>query len=160
MLSPTYGKVTIEEAADIIRQRVKHGHGEFNVMVGTDSQTSDSTKTVVVIALHHVGYGGIFFYDVAHVRRIDNLGQKLLYETQLSLEYARKLIDAFETLQETTGFDYEKAMNFCIHVDAGMNGPSKKVIPEIVGWITACGYKVIIKPESFAASTIANRISK
>ena len=97
---------------------------------------------------------------MAHVRRIDNLGQKLLYETQLSLEYARKLIDAFEVLKETAGFDYEKAMNFCIHVDAGVNGPSKKVIPEIVGWITACGYKVIIKPESFAASTIANRISK
>ena len=160
MISPTYGRVSIEEAAEIIRRKVEGTPGEYNVMVGTDSQTSDSTKTVVVIALHHVGHGGLFFYDVMYVRRIENIGQKLLYETQLSLECARKLIDAFEALKETDGFDYEKMLNFCIHVDAGLNGPSKKVIPEIVGWITACGYKVIIKPESFAASTIANRISK
>ena len=47
-----------------------------------------------------------------------------------------------------------------IHVDAGKNGPSCKVIPEIVGWIHACGYKAVIKPESVAACSIADKYSK
>jgi unsaturated chondroitin disaccharide hydrolase len=49
-----------------------------------------------------------------------------------------------------------------IHVDAGnsTNGKTKELIPELVGWIRACGYDCQVKPESFVASTIADRISK
>lgn len=160
MISPTYGQVSIQEAAELIRQRVLANQGKYNVMIGTDSQNFDKTKVVVVIALHHVGRGGIFFYDISHVRLMNNIGQKLLYETQLSLEYARHLVDAFEDMKETTGFNYEKELSLSIHVDAGENGPSRQVIPEIVGWVTACGYKVVVKPDSAAASAIANKYSK
>ena len=49
-----------------------------------------------------------------------------------------------------------------IHVDAGnsVKGKTRALIPELVGWIRACGYDVRTKPESFVASTIADRISK
>ena len=49
-----------------------------------------------------------------------------------------------------------------IHVDAGNSpkGKTRELIPEIVGWVKACGYDVKVKPESFCASTIADRISK
>ena len=160
MTSPTFGQVSIPEIAEIIRQRVLSTPGEYRVMIGTDSQNFDKTKVVVVIALHHVGRGGIFFYDVSYARRMSNVGQKLLYETQLSLEYARHLVDAFEDMKEATGFDYEKELSLSIHVDAGENGPSRQSIPEIVGWVTACGYKVVVKPDSAAASAIANKYSK
>lgn len=33
-------------------------------------------------------------------------------------------------------------------------------IIEIVGWVTACGYKCEIKPNSYTASGIANKLSK
>ena len=160
MISPTYGELSMGEIVNLISQIASEPGEVYNVMVGTDSQNFDRTKVVVVIAFHHVGHGGIFFYEVTHIRRINNLGQKLLYETQLSLECARKLVDAFEDLKDNTGFDYEACLNLGIHVDAGQNGPSKKVIPEIVVWITACGYKVVVKPESYAASSIANKYSK
>lgn len=160
MTSPTFGQVSIPEISEIIRQRVLSTPGEYRVMIGTDSQNFDKTKVVVVIALHHVGRGGIFFYDVSYARRMSNVGQKLLYETQLSLEYARHLVDAFEDMKEATGFDYEKELSLSIHVDAGENGPSRQSIPEIVGWVTACGYKVVVKPDSAAASAIANKYSK
>ena len=160
MTSPTYGEISMERIAELISQLANESGEVYNVMVGTDSQNFDKTKVVVVIDFHHVGHGGIFFYEITHVRRLNNLGQKLLYETQLSLECARKLVDAFENLKDETGFNYERHLNLCIHVDAGENGPSKKVIPEIVGWITACGYKVIVKPDSYAASSIANKYSK
>lgn len=160
IISPTYGEVSITEIANIIREKAINEHEQYNVMIGTDSQNFSKTKVVVVIALHHVGYGGIFFYDISHVRRINNVGHKILYETQLSLEYARKLIDAFDAMEIETGYEYAKHLNFGIHVDAGDNGPSKQVIPEIVGWINACGYKAVVKPDSYAACAIANKISK
>lgn len=161
MQSPTLGEVTLSEVASIVKNKIlSSSTGEYHLMIGTDSQNFDKTKVVVVIALHHVGKGGIFFYEVSHVNRINNVGQKLIYETQLSLEYAEKLIKEFERLHESTGFDYNKHMSFGIHVDAGQNGPSKQVIPEIVGWIKACGYDVIVKPDSWAACSIANKYSK
>ena len=160
MQSNTYGEVSIKKVAEIIRDRVTSREGEYNVMIGTDSQNFDKTKVVVVIALHEVGKGGVFFFDITRVRRMTNISEKLLFETSLSLDYASKLMDELNVLRDTEGFDYEKLTNFCIHVDAGMNGPSKQVIPEIVGWIKACGYDVVVKPDSIAASAIANRISK
>ena len=46
--------------------------------------------------------------------------------------------------------------------DAGNSdkGKTKALIPELVGWIRASGYDAKTKPESFVASTIADRISK
>lgn len=160
MVSPTNGRVSMDDIASIIRQKVLDGHGEFNVMIGTDSQNFDQTKMVMVIALHNVGHGGIFFYEVSRVRRIENVKEKLFFETTLSLQCAGQLMEAFERLKETTGFDYEKSHNFSIHVDAGYNGPSCQVIPEVVGWIRACGYNAVVKPESYAACSIANKYSK
>ncbi len=160
MVSPTNGRVSMDDIASIIRQKVLDGHGEFNVMIGTDSQNFDQTKMVMVIALHNVGHGGIFFYEVSRVRRIENVKEKLFFETTLSLQCAGQLMEAFERLKETTGFDYEKSLNFSIHVDAGYNGPSCQVIPEVVGWIRACGYNAVVKPESYAACSIANKYSK
>ena len=60
---------------------------------------------------------------------------------------------------------YEEMFLSCpiiIHVDAGNSekGKTRALIPELVGWIRACGYDVRTKPESFVASTIADRISK
>ena len=57
-------------------------------------------------------------------------------------------------------FDYTEYCTIGIHVDAGYNGPSGLVIPEITGWIKSMGYDVTVKPDSFVASTIADRISK
>lgn len=160
MRSPTYGQVNMDQIAEIIRDAFESGHGEFNVMIGTDSQNFDKTKMVMVIALHNVGHGGIFFYEISNVRRIENVKEKLIFETSLSLQCAEQLMEAFEKLKAKTGFDYERALNFSIHVDAGHNGPSCQVIPEVVGWIKACGYNAVVKPESYAACSIANKYSK
>jgi hypothetical protein len=161
MQSLTYGNVNMAQIARIIANRVQSGNSEsYSLMIGTDSQNFDKTKVVVVIALYHLHHGGIFFYDITHINRIDAISPKLQYETQLSLQYAQELISEFERLFDKEGFDYTEHLDFAIHVDAGTNGPSRKVIPEIVGWITAMGYKAVTKPQSYAASCIANKITK
>jgi len=148
------------EVVRIICDRVKDDSREFNVVVGTDSQNFDKTKVVVVIALHEVGHGGIFFYDVFHVKRLTNISDKLIFETQTSLEYAHSFVTELGKYCNETGCEYSNHFNFSIHVDAGHNGSSKQTISTIVGWIRSCGYDVVIKPDSFAACSIANKYSK
>lgn len=153
MYSPTYGKISYEKMIDIIKDFInKSPQSTYNISVGTDSQNFDYTKTVVVIAVYRVGNGGIFFYDIKNVKRITNISQKLFYETSNSLDIAVKLS---ETL-EKEGIDF----GISIHVDAGKNGKTAKLIPEIVGWIKACGFACETKPNSYAASSIADKYTK
>ena len=133
---------------------------QYELSVGTDSQNFDDTKMVRVVTLHDVGYGGIFFYDVRRMRKIMNVREKLTIETTYSLECAQQLLDAVEAFKKSFGFDITKCVHFSIHVDAGPNGRSRDSINEICGWVRACGYDVHTKPESYAASSIANKISK
>ncbi|HAH78881.1 MAG TPA: hypothetical protein DEB16_00410 [Ruminococcaceae bacterium] len=163
MISPTYGSCSDDQVVRIIvnyiRTNYKTSEG-FNLIVGTDSQNYSDTKMVVVIAVQNIGHGGIFFYDVLRIKRIDNIRQKLLYETSMSLKCADKLISKLEDFsKKQTDFDFED-VNFCIHVDAGTKGKTSKLIPDLVSWIRACGYNCKIKPDSFAASSIADKISK
>lgn len=162
MISPTYGNCSDDQMINIIanyiRSNYKASRG-FNLVVGTDSQNYSDTKMVVVIAVQNIGHGGIFFYEILRIKRIDNMRQKLFYETNLSLNYANKLISKIENCCDQIGFDFNN-VNFCIHVDVGKKGKTNKLIPELVSWVKACGYDCKIKPDSFAASSIADKISK
>ena len=157
MKSITHGDVEICEIAEIVKNYLieKQGHSN-HIVIGTDSQNFSDTKVVAVIAVYTEGKGGKFFYDITHIRKIMSVQQKLHMETAMSLEYADKLITGMNKLN----FDYTKFASIGIHVDAGYNGPSGQVIPELIGWIKAMGYDVAVKPESFVASSIADRISK
>lgn len=160
MQSITYGEVSVDQVAEILLQKSLESSSTLDVLIGTDSQNFDKTKVVEVIAVHDVGHGGLFFYNIHRVNRIESVRQKLYYETEMSLDLASRLIESLESLKNTKNFEYEEHLNFCIHVDAGLNGPSKNVIPEIVGWIKSAGYNVAVKPDSFAACSIADKLSK
>lgn len=131
-------------------------HGEYRLSVGTDSMTHEDTKFVMAIVLHNVGKGGIYFYKIFHHARITNLHDKLYKETQLSLDAAEMLIGELLEIEENI-FD---KMRMSIHLDIGENGPTKSLIRELEGWVTAMGYDYAIKPDSYAASTIADLYSK
>jgi predicted RNase H-related nuclease YkuK (DUF458 family) len=133
-------------------------YGGFHVIVGTDSQNFSYTKMVSVIVMKCEGHGGIYFYRVEKINKLSDVRAKLNYETQISLQYADELLNIMAELDE----ELFSAIAFSIHVDAGRseNGKTKELIPSLVGWIHSCGYECQVKPDSFAASTIANRISK
>ena len=82
-------------------------------------------------------------------------------ETGDSLEIAEQLITIFETKE------YEDVFlnaEFSIHIDAGYSehGKTKELIPELVGWVKGCisHCEVFVKPDSYVASTIADKMSK
>ena len=78
----------------------------------------------------------------------------------MSLDYVEKLVSELDYVAIEKNFDYTDYCHISIHVDAVYLGPSKYVIPEIVGWIKSMGYDATTKPDSFVASTIANKFSK
>ena len=51
-------------------------------------------------------------------------------------------------------------VHFQIHCDIGKSGKTRELIKEIVGWVTSEGYDCLIKPDSYAANSIADKYSK
>ena len=161
--SPTYGKLELDRIPDKILKFYKD-HLKYEsatqIIIGTDSQNFDKTKIVSVIAVICEGHGGIFFYEITQQPLIRDVRTKLHVETNDSLRVAEALVEIFENNKE-----YEEMYLNCpiaIHIDAGNStkGKTKELIPELVGWIKACGYDCSVKPDSFVASTIADRLSK
>ena len=158
MISPTLGNIAFNDMVSIIANKIKQNKDiNYHLIIGTDSQNRHDTKIVTVIALHEIGHGGIYFYEVKHVPKIRDLRTKLYTETQMSLDIIDKLFDEFNNIN----FDYtQDNLSLTLHVDAGYDGPSSQVIPGITGYIRSLGFDVEVKPESVAACCIADRISK
>ena len=161
--SETYGKLNIEQIPEKILafyDKNKKTDGVFQIVVGTDSQNFNDTKMVTVIAAYKEGHGGIFFYEIDRINRITNVMQKLNAETSRSLEIMMQLAGELE--EESRFKKMREDMLLSIHVDAGWSdkGKTKELIPGLIGWIRACGFEAKCKPESFAASSIADKISK
>ena len=118
----------------------------YEITVGTDSQNFDRTKMVEVIAIHKKGKGGIYFYNIEFIR---------------SLYVANDLLDSLvEIFLENDMLLDDLDVSFQIHCDIGRAGKTSVLIKEIVSWVTSQGYVCLIKPDSYAASEIADRYSK
>ena len=158
MISPTYGELTMRQTALSIKNFIElDPDSQYAIYIGSDSQNTYYTKMVTVIAVHKVGRGGQYFYEVSKYDKIRDIRTKLYTETQLSLDMAEKLFDEFHKIE----FNYDADnISFCLHIDAGYNGPSSSVIAEVVGYVHSMGYDVEVKPDSPIASCIADRISK
>lgn len=162
MRSPSHGEVSIREIVDIVRKYIQDSpEDEYAITIGTDSQNFDRTKIVMVIAVHRKGRGGIFFYKTIYQEKITNIRVKLTRETELSLELADNFLAEMEEEFFRSEFDYQASnIHYAIHVDAGHDGKTNVLIPEIIAWVQAHGYPVSVKPDSYAASSIANKYSK
>ena len=158
--SETYGKLELKEIPVKINdyfQKMRQYGEEIHIVVGSDSQNFSDAKLVNVIAVYCEHHGGIYFYEISRINKIKDVRIKLHVETGESLKVATELVDLLE------GYD-ELFMNttLSIHIDAGLSpeGKTRELIPELVGWIKSCGYDCETKPDSWVASTVADRISK
>ncbi|MEW9123939.1 MAG: ribonuclease H-like YkuK family protein [Thermotaleaceae bacterium] len=154
MKSITYGEITFEEVCGKIKEYISQDpKAEYVISVGTDSQNiAGFTKMVSVITLVRKSKGGIFFYDIKKIKAIKNLRQKIFMETQSSVELAMELVRFIEQNHINASFE--------VHVDIGNNGDTKYLVKEVVGWIAGLGFRCCTKPESYASTGIADKISK
>lgn len=160
--SMTYGEIDLEEIPSKLllfyNERKKYGM-PFSLIVGTDSQNRHDTKVVTVITIVCEGHGGIFFYKKKYLPLIESLREKLEVETGDSLIVATRLLDE---LDQPRYAEFVSEVPVCIHLDVG-NAPRNKtatLVDGLVGWVHATGLECEIKPDSFVASSIADRLSK
>ena len=91
-------------------------------------------------------------------KRFYNLHDRILEEVLLSCQLALWLRDAFEAkvIAESERYQYEFEY---IHADVGQNGATKDMIKEVTGLIRGNGFEPVIKPNSFAASTVSDKFA-
>lgn len=151
--SISYGILTKEQVFETIAKETKGHEKEYEVMIGADSQGfSDCTKVVAVVVLYNVGHGGKFFYRTEHLEKFPTMREKIYNEAQESLNIAKDFV--------TYMYDHDVDIHTVIHVDIGVDGKTRDFIDEIVGWITSEGFEAFYKPNSIAASFIADYYSK
>ncbi|TCP64636.1 hypothetical protein EDD57_13820 [Baia soyae] len=126
----------------------------YKLMIGTDSMTRyKETVFVTAIIIQRVGKGALFFYT----KRTHSQMKELRYRIYRETEYSLTCVDL---LKEHGFFRMFSDIPMEIHLDIGQQGETRKVIQEVVGWVTAVGYEAKIKPESYAASAVADRFTR
>lgn len=124
----------------------------YKVTIGTDSEllAGKQADFVTAIVVHRVGNGGRYFWRRFELGKFHTLRDRMIKEVLVSLEVAEKVLAELKKFP-LPEFDFE------IHADIGENGPSKAVIQEVVAMIRASNFQAKIKPESYAASNVADR---
>jgi len=162
--SPSKGNLEFEEVIKEIYDYISAQPGFFyDIVVGCDSPSSDKPFFPIAIVVLRTGAGGRFFlkkmrYPDAYLKKFMHINWKnrILQEVYLSCELALSLR---ETLEREFGasrptFNYQFAY---IHADVGEQGKTKEMVKEVTGLIRANGFEPKIKPQSFAASVVADR---
>ncbi len=151
--SPTYGKVDLFRLKEIVtKYMAKDKGGLYQIIVGTDSQKikGNGHDFITAFIVHHVGFGGIYFWRREQLRRIISLKERIYQEAIMSLETSEGFVAFFKSNGITK-------YNIQIHVDIGKKGDTRDLIQEVTGMIRGSGYEVKIKPDAFGASKVADR---
>jgi uncharacterized protein len=155
--SPTKGNLTIEESileiADFINEEPERF---YRVVIGSDSQIKHVNNKyeidyVTALIVHRTGSGARYFWRKEKVERNPVLREKIYTETQMSLSAAEEIVPLLREKISPANYDFE------IHIDVGPLGPTRDMIKEVVGMVQGNGYKAKIKPESWGASSVADK---
>lgn len=128
---------------------------EYKIILGSDSEGFGEVSYATAIVVHRIGSGGIAFICKNKVFTAESLRQKIYNETALSLALAQQLVPL---LTEHLGEEFVRD-NLIIHLDVGQKGDTKDIIREVVGMVRGSGFQVATKPDSFAASSVADRFT-
>jgi uncharacterized protein len=151
--SPTYGVLELHQMRKCILDFLaKDPEKKYELIVGTDSQPHNGKGVdfVTAIVVHRLGLGGIYFWQRTVKKKHFVLRTRMYEEATMSLEIAETILSLFRN-DGITKYDVE------IHVDIGQCGDTREMIAEIVGMIRGSGYRVKTKPDSYAASKVADR---
>lgn len=146
----TIENVKIPDILEVIKGCINDSPREIHI--GTDSQqVSKVTEYVTVITLLEKGKGGRAFYCREQVPRIKSLRERLMKEAFMSVNLGLELN---AHIPETIGLT--------IHVDANPNMKFKSSthVKELTAMVVSQGFKTLLKPDSWAASHLADHVVK
>jgi len=184
--NPSKGKrMFLGVMADIIGFIAEEPNAKYSIVVGTDSEykgssvrlsASSSGKPklrslangngvvsrkekegvgtadfVSVVTIHRVGKGGKFFWKKMPAVDTFDRHDRMVKEAYYSIDLAHRVMAELRDKLKDLLYEFE------IHLDIGHNGPTKELIQEIVGMVAGNGFTARIKPESYAASIVADK---
>ncbi|KPJ70160.1 hypothetical protein AMJ51_02460 [Microgenomates bacterium DG_75] len=156
-ISPTKGKMTIEEMADDLLAFMNEEPDYFyRLVIGTDSKSKklngeQKIDFVTAVVIHRKGKGGRYFWQKKKVTNIRTLRDKIYTETLLSIHLAEQVVT--QLTQKFNGERYKLE----IHIDVGEVGPTREMIKEVVGMVNGNGFVAKTKPESYGAFVVADK---
>lgn len=135
--------------------KAKENMVDYEIGVGTDSQViKHGYRFVTVLCVYLKGKGGMYYYltdyKEDHGYNANNKKMRMFDEVSTSIEVANLLFD-------------KTGMTSTIHIDAS---PEKNkhftsgIVEQLKGYAISCGFEVKIKPESYCANALADRLSK
>jgi uncharacterized protein len=133
----------------------------YRISVGTDSQVGSKTIFVSCVHIHRIGKGAIgFLHKYEMSRPVKNLREKIYLETCASLQLAymfdeRRMNSIFQAVGNRS-----RDISFEFHIDIGKKGETKTLINEMVGMVKGLSFIPKIKPDSYCASSFADKYTK
>ncbi len=178
--SPSRGMLNLSRVIqELIDYKKEIPEAKYKIVIGTDSEVREKgVEFVCVVAVHRIGKGGRYFWSRIYEERKMDLRTRIyeeavislalagaLMETELELHHvkldmSKSLTETFKALEKNTDSSNEEIIftnELEIHVDIGQKGPTREMIREIVGMIKGSGFFVKIKPEAFAAASLADK---
>jgi len=143
-----------KKSVDLAEFLAKYKGENRRPYIGTDSQTTgNKTRYTTVFVYHDVGYGGTYIERTLKEDAPKSLYQQLLKETWFSITAALEVMEIDPDI---------KPELLEVHIDVN-NEPehkSSRYRGELMGMVLAQGFKCESKPNSWAATTIADKISR
>lgn len=155
--SPTKGELSTDSVISEISGFVKEDPGGFyRLVIGTDSQVKSvngksEIDYVTAVIVHRQGKGARYFWKREKVDKIPRLRDKIYTETSISLTTAQSLVPLLRKAISPAKYDFE------IHIDVGPIGPTRDMIKEVVGMVNGSGFAAKTKPDSWGASSVADK---
>lgn len=156
-ISPTKGTVSIPKMiADIAGFVDEEPTSFYSLIIGTDSQArrvngKSEIDFVTAIIVYRRGKGGRYYWRKTRKESSLQLRDKIYTETLMSLDVAQELVPEVRRLISPAKYDLE------IHIDVGPLGPTREMIREVVGMVNGNGFIAKTKPDSWGASSVADK---
>ncbi len=157
--NPTCGDLSLKEVVkETIGYMSLNPELFYSIVVGCDSSSGENPNFPIALVILKKGQGGRFFLKKINYSEKKFYGwkERILQEVLLSCQIALVLKEKIAKETENLSLNYEFKY---IHADVGENGITKDMIKEVAGLIKGNGFEPKLKPESFAASNVADRYS-
>lgn len=155
--SPSRGQLSLSEVVKEIAEFVDEEPAKYySLIIGTDSQAKRNggepeIDYVSAIVIYRRGRGARYFWSKSKKDSVPRLRDKIYTETLMSLDLAQNLVPEIRKNISPGKYDLE------IHIDVGPLGPTREMIREVVGMVNGNGFVAKTKPDSWGASSVADK---
>lgn len=149
------GRLSLQEVlVEIARYIAAKPTNHYEIIIGSDSAgvTGRPVSIVTALTVRRIGNGGCYFYMRSVPKMYHHMRDRIYAETMASITLAQELRGR---LRELLGEDiFWKDQ---IHIDVGEQGLSRSFVDEVAGMVRGFNFTAVIKPDSYVASSVADR---